>query len=171
MSDLLGQLYRLQTRILFVREREKKRDTVPPELKGDLIYTPSHPQDFVFKGANGIEYHFNQVSLTNNGLHQKNGTPVKIVGRLRQVLDRNGDGVVIDYVGGDRKILSVRDVHSTGDYITTWPSRRIHFDYNASGLISKLRRTDGHLDPSPPGGFPPWDFTYTQVDAAPTSSP
>ena len=32
MSDLLGQLYRLQTRILFVREREKKRDTVPPEL-------------------------------------------------------------------------------------------------------------------------------------------
>ena len=32
MSDLLGQLYRLQTRILFVRERERKRDTVPPEL-------------------------------------------------------------------------------------------------------------------------------------------
>lgn len=32
MSDLLGQLYRLQTRIQFVREREKKRDTVPAEL-------------------------------------------------------------------------------------------------------------------------------------------
>ena len=32
MSDLLGQLYRLQTRILFVRESERKRDTVPPEL-------------------------------------------------------------------------------------------------------------------------------------------
>jgi predicted nucleic acid-binding Zn-ribbon protein len=32
MSELLGQLYRLQTQILFVREREKKRDTVPPEL-------------------------------------------------------------------------------------------------------------------------------------------
>ncbi len=32
MSDLLGQLYRLQTRIRFVQEREKRRDTVPPEL-------------------------------------------------------------------------------------------------------------------------------------------
>ena len=32
MSDLLGQLYRLQTRIQFVHEREKKRDTVPPDL-------------------------------------------------------------------------------------------------------------------------------------------
>jgi predicted nucleic acid-binding Zn-ribbon protein len=32
MSDLLGQLYRLQSRILFVRERERRRDTVPPEL-------------------------------------------------------------------------------------------------------------------------------------------
>jgi predicted nucleic acid-binding Zn-ribbon protein len=32
MSDLLGQLYRLQTRIRFVQEREKKRDTVPPDL-------------------------------------------------------------------------------------------------------------------------------------------
>lgn len=32
MSDLLGQLYRLQSRLLFVREREKKRDTVPAEL-------------------------------------------------------------------------------------------------------------------------------------------
>jgi predicted nucleic acid-binding Zn-ribbon protein len=32
MSELLGQLYRLQSRILFVREGERKRDTVPPEL-------------------------------------------------------------------------------------------------------------------------------------------
>jgi uncharacterized protein len=32
MSDLLGQLYRLQTRIRFVQEREKKRDTVPADL-------------------------------------------------------------------------------------------------------------------------------------------
>jgi predicted nucleic acid-binding Zn-ribbon protein len=32
MSDLLGQLYRLQSRILFVRDSERKRDTVPPEL-------------------------------------------------------------------------------------------------------------------------------------------
>lgn len=32
MSDLLGQLYRLQTRFQFVRDREKKRDTVPPDL-------------------------------------------------------------------------------------------------------------------------------------------
>ena len=32
VSDLLGQLYRLQTRIRFVQEREKKRDTVPPDL-------------------------------------------------------------------------------------------------------------------------------------------
>jgi len=32
MSDLLGQLYRLQTRIRFVHEREKKRDTVPEDL-------------------------------------------------------------------------------------------------------------------------------------------
>jgi predicted nucleic acid-binding Zn-ribbon protein len=32
VSDLLGQLYRLQTRIQFVREREKRRDTVPADL-------------------------------------------------------------------------------------------------------------------------------------------
>ena len=32
MTDLLGQLYRLQTRIRFVHEREKRRDTVPPDL-------------------------------------------------------------------------------------------------------------------------------------------
>jgi uncharacterized protein len=32
VSDLLGQLYRLQTRIRFVQEREKRRDTVPAEL-------------------------------------------------------------------------------------------------------------------------------------------
>jgi uncharacterized protein len=32
MSDLLGQLYRLQTRIRFVQDREKKRDTVPADL-------------------------------------------------------------------------------------------------------------------------------------------
>ena len=33
MSDLLGQLYRLQSRILFVRESERKRDTVPADLQ------------------------------------------------------------------------------------------------------------------------------------------
>ena len=32
MSDLVAQLYRLQTRIRFVHEREEKRDTVPQEL-------------------------------------------------------------------------------------------------------------------------------------------
>jgi len=32
VSDLLGQLYRLQSRIQFVREREKRRDTVPADL-------------------------------------------------------------------------------------------------------------------------------------------
>ena len=37
MSDLLGQLYRLQTRIQFVRDRERKRDTVPPELSEVVV--------------------------------------------------------------------------------------------------------------------------------------
>ena len=32
MTDLLGQLYRLQTRIRFVHEGEKRRDTVPEDL-------------------------------------------------------------------------------------------------------------------------------------------
>ncbi len=32
MSDLLGQLHLLQTRIRFVQEREKRRDTVPADL-------------------------------------------------------------------------------------------------------------------------------------------
>lgn len=32
MTDLLGQLYRLQTRIRFVSEGEKRRDTVPDDL-------------------------------------------------------------------------------------------------------------------------------------------
>ena len=32
MTDLLGQLYRLQTRIRFVHDGEKRRDTVPEEL-------------------------------------------------------------------------------------------------------------------------------------------
>jgi predicted nucleic acid-binding Zn-ribbon protein len=32
VTDLLGQLYRLQSRIRFVHEREKKRDTVPQDL-------------------------------------------------------------------------------------------------------------------------------------------
>ncbi len=32
MTDLLGQLYRLQTRLRFVHDREKRRDTVPPDL-------------------------------------------------------------------------------------------------------------------------------------------
>lgn len=32
MTNLLGQLYRLQTRIRFVHDREKRRDTVPPDL-------------------------------------------------------------------------------------------------------------------------------------------
>ncbi len=32
VSDLLEQLYRLQSRIRFVQERERKRDTVPPDL-------------------------------------------------------------------------------------------------------------------------------------------
>ncbi len=32
MSDLLGQLYLLQSRIRFVQEREKRRDTVPADL-------------------------------------------------------------------------------------------------------------------------------------------
>jgi len=32
VSDLLGQLYRLQSRIRFVQERERKRDTVPQDL-------------------------------------------------------------------------------------------------------------------------------------------
>lgn len=32
MTDLLGQLYRLQTRIRFVQEGEKRRDTVPDDL-------------------------------------------------------------------------------------------------------------------------------------------
>lgn len=32
MNDLLGRLYQLQTRIRFVHDREKKRDTVPVDL-------------------------------------------------------------------------------------------------------------------------------------------
>jgi predicted nucleic acid-binding Zn-ribbon protein len=32
LTNLLGQLYRLQTRIRFVHDREKRRDTVPPDL-------------------------------------------------------------------------------------------------------------------------------------------
>ena len=32
LTDLLEQLYRLQTRIRFVHDREKRRDTVPPDL-------------------------------------------------------------------------------------------------------------------------------------------
>lgn len=32
MTNLLEQLYRLQTRIRFVHDREKRRDTVPPDL-------------------------------------------------------------------------------------------------------------------------------------------
>jgi uncharacterized protein len=32
LSDLLGQLYRLQSRIRFVQDRERKHDTVPPGL-------------------------------------------------------------------------------------------------------------------------------------------
>jgi predicted nucleic acid-binding Zn-ribbon protein len=32
VNDLLGQLYRLQTRIRFVHDREKRRDTVPADL-------------------------------------------------------------------------------------------------------------------------------------------
>ena len=32
MTDLLGQLYRLQTRIRFVHESERRRDTVPDDL-------------------------------------------------------------------------------------------------------------------------------------------
>jgi predicted nucleic acid-binding Zn-ribbon protein len=32
VTDLLGQLYRLQTRIRFVQESEKRRDTVPDDL-------------------------------------------------------------------------------------------------------------------------------------------
>ena len=32
MTNLLGQLYRLQTQIRFVHDREKRRDTVPPDL-------------------------------------------------------------------------------------------------------------------------------------------
>jgi predicted nucleic acid-binding Zn-ribbon protein len=32
LTDLLAQLYRLQTRIRFVHDREKRRDTVPPDL-------------------------------------------------------------------------------------------------------------------------------------------
>ncbi len=32
MTDLLGQLYRLQTRIRFVHDSEKRRDTVPEDL-------------------------------------------------------------------------------------------------------------------------------------------
>jgi predicted nucleic acid-binding Zn-ribbon protein len=32
VSDLLGQLYRLQSRIRFVKERERTRDTVPQDL-------------------------------------------------------------------------------------------------------------------------------------------
>ena len=32
VTDLLGQLYRLQSRLRFVQDRERKRDTVPPDL-------------------------------------------------------------------------------------------------------------------------------------------
>jgi predicted nucleic acid-binding Zn-ribbon protein len=32
LTNLLGQLYRLQTQIRFVHDREKRRDTVPPDL-------------------------------------------------------------------------------------------------------------------------------------------
>ena len=32
MTDLLDQLYRLQTRIRFVQESERRRDTVPEDL-------------------------------------------------------------------------------------------------------------------------------------------
>ncbi len=43
MTDLLGQLYRLQTRIRFVQDRERKRDTVP----GDLVEVDREYQEKV----------------------------------------------------------------------------------------------------------------------------
>ena len=77
MTDLLGQLYRLQSRIRFVQEREKKRDTVPEDL---IEVDPSHaggvaelvaPLSFaaIAAGADGliVEVHPDPANALSDG--------------------------------------------------------------------------------------------------------
>ncbi len=99
---------------------------VPADLQGELTYTPGAGEgvvNFVFKSRDGVEYRFEKRTLTQTGR--------PVVGRLASVMDRNGDGVVVEYQATtNRKIAQIRDIHST----EATPLRRLSFGYTSDQI-------------------------------------
>jgi YD repeat-containing protein len=125
--------------------------TVPDSLRGDLAYTAGAAAgavDFVFKSRDGMEYRFEKVSLTQSGK--------SVVGRLNSIVDRNNDGIVVEYQAGTshRTIKHVRDTHSTG----VTPDRRLAFEYD-NGVIDSISKHAGGLQGT-------WDFSYIEISVA-----
>ena len=110
---------------------------VPAELHG--TFTKLGSTSYIYKDKSGMEYHFDQKSSSENGL--------QVRGRLTKQVDNIGNGVNVVYDHATlRGIKEVQDVHD--------PARRLEFDYNASGVISQIRKVhNGNTVGT-------WDFTY-----------
>jgi uncharacterized protein len=109
MSDLLGQLYRLQTRLRFVRDREKKRDTVPAELADiDREY-----QDKV-QALEGLKSRLSEAELERRRCEGELGEQrerlKKYQTQLRSVTSSREYSAVLNEIDGvERQIRSTED--------------------------------------------------------------
>ena len=122
---------------------------------------------FTFEDSTGMVYRFHKLDDPTDGIldtanlmRHSDGAAVTIIGRLREQVDRNGDGVVVKYTStSGRTIEYVYDVHSTG----VVPARRLQFT-NPAGVITAVAKYDnGAL-------IGTWDYGYESVSAAAASS-
>ncbi len=121
---------------------------VPSALHGEFIDTGTL---YVYKDKSGMEYHFEQKSITETSLNS-----LQVVGRLVKQIDNIGNGVEIVYVNDStRQIGSVRDVHNF--------LRRLEIEYATDDRISAVHKVDSGL-------IGTWNFTSEEINGTQASS-
>ena len=111
MSRQLDQLYRLQNRIQFVREREKERDTVPAEL-ADVDTAFREKVEAVDRLRARLQQAQAELARAEAELNEHQEKQKKFQATLRNVQSSREYGAVLNEIDGAEKI-----VHSTEERV------------------------------------------------------
>jgi hypothetical protein len=100
---------------------------VPPNSRFGQFLAPTS-STFVWKGADGVEYHFAKVTTPLAA-----GDSKQFIARLEKIIDRDLHGVQLTYdTAVPFKLTQAQDIHDA--------SRRLEFTYNGSNRITTATR-------------------------------
>ena len=110
MSRQLDQLYRLQDRIRFVREREKERDTVPAELK-DVDGAFRERVDAVERLRGRLKQAEVELAKAEEELSEHQEKQKKFQTTLKSVQSSREYGAVLNEIDGAEKLVRSTEEH------------------------------------------------------------